>query len=283
MKEIAFCQVRPFVRFARLLDADIKKFPFLMRAGDCRLFYCTGGQGEIRAGGNSYEMQAGTLVYLAPGIPYSYFRDTEEPMKLLAFNFDLVWERADISIPFPPVPAEEFSRNAIVAEVTVRDAPALSGVLMRRECRYLYGKLSEIQAEFTAGKVLYEQRCSGLMLTVLAQIVPGAGDTWERKQAGVVDAVIDYIGSSYALPITNSHLGERFGYHPNYLNQLFLRHTGKSLHRYLQDLRVMKAIALLQETELPVAEVARTVGFRDVPHFSRSFKEKTGYSPTDFR
>jgi len=62
-----------------------------------------------------------------------------------------------------------------------------------------------------------------------------------------------------------------------------LRYTGKQLHQYLQETRVMKAIALLQETGLSVAEVANMVGFRDVPHFSRYFKKKTGYSPSDFR
>lgn len=283
MKEISLGQLRPFVRFARLLDADIKKFPDLLCAGDCRLFYCTGGRGEIRADGKSYEMQIGTLIYLAPGIPYSYFRDPEEPMKLLAFNFDLVWDRAELSVPFPPVKAENFSPEEIVAGVSVREAPTLAGVLMLRGCRHLYGKLSEIHGEFTAAKVHFEQRCSGLMLAVLMHLLTGDGDVSGRKQAGIVDAVIDYIGSNYTHEITNSQLGERFGYHPNYLNQLFLRYTGKPLHRYLQETRVMKAIALLQETELPVMEVANTVGFRDVPHFSRYFKEKTGYSPSDFR
>ena len=204
-------------------------------------------------------------------------------MKLLAFNFDLVWDRADLTVPFPPVRAENFSPEEIVAGVTVREAPVLSGVLMAGDCRHLYGKLSEIYGEFLAAKVLCEQRCSGLMLTVLTQLLPGVGDVSGRKQAGIVDAVIDYIGSNYTHEITNSQLGERFGYHPNYLNQLFLRYTGKQLHRYVQETRVMKAIALLQETELPVAEVANMVGFRDVPHFSRYFKEKTGYSPSDFR
>jgi len=283
MKEISLGQLRPFVRFARLLDADIKKFPDLLCAGDCRLFYCTGGRGEIRADGKSYEMQIGTLIYLAPGIPYSYFRDPEEPMKLLAFNFDLVWDRAELSVPFPPVRAETFSREEIVAGVTLREAPVLSGVLMAGDCRYLYGKLSEIHMEFSSAKVFYEQRCSGLMLAVLTQLLPGVGDVSGRKQAGIVDAVIDYIGSNYSSQITNRHLGERFGYHPNYLNQLFLRYTGKQLHQYLQETRVMKAIALLQETGLSVAEVANMVGFRDVPHFSRYFKKKTGYSPSDFR
>lgn len=283
MKEVGFDQVRPFVRFARLLDGDIKKFPDLLCAGDCRLFYCTGGRGRLQADGNFYDMQAGTLIYLAPGIPYRYFQDPEEPMKLLAFNFDLVWDQAELSIPFPPVRADEFSCQEIVAGVFVREVPVLAGVLMRRDCRQLYSKLSEIHTQFNAAKMFYQQSCSGLMLAVLSQILAGDGNALSRKQVGLVDAVIEYIGVNYHREITNSALGERFGYHPNYLNQLFLQYTGKPLHRYLQDLRVRKAIVLLQESALTVSEVANAVGFRDVPHFSRSFKEKTGYSPTDFR
>ena len=98
-----------------------------------------------------------------------------------------------------------------------------------------------------------------------------------------MDKVIDYLGRHYSEDISNGSLGERFGYHPNYLNQLFVRYTGKSLYKYLQDLRILKAVDLLQETDLPVSEVAISVGFKDIPHFSRYFKQKTGYNPTDFR
>lgn len=283
MKEIDINGVHPFVRYARKLDADMKRFPFPICAYDCRLFYCRGGRGKINVDGEFYDMRTGTLIYFAPGIPYYYAPDPDDPMRILAFNFDLTFDRADISVPFPPERAENFSADRIVAGVTVRDTPALSGVTVLRNREYLYDKLSEINDEFASAKVYFEQRCSGLMLSVLAEIALCADNVTGGKGLGTVDAVIEYLSKNYPQDITNKKLGEMFGYHPNYLNQLFIQHTGKSLHKYLQDLRIMHAIHMLQDTEIPVGEVAISVGFKDIPHFSRYFKQKTGYTPTDFR
>lgn len=283
MTEITFKDVRPFVRYARKLDSDMKRFPFSLCAYDCRLFYCKGGKGSITADGISYEVSAGTLIYIAAGLPYCYNPNPDDPMRILAFNFDLVWDNADISVPFPPDRAEDFRREKIVSEVLVQDIPAFSGVIVLEKRQYLYDKLSEINEEFTSSKVWFEQRCSGLMLSVLAEIVSGAENDLGGKGLSVVDSVIKFVTENYSQEITNGSLGELFGYHPNYLNQLFIQHTGKSLHRYLQDLRIMKAIHMLQDTDMQVSEVANLVGFKDLPHFSRYFKQKTGYSPSDFK
>lgn len=283
MKEIDFSQVRPFVRYARKLDSDIKRFNFPICAYDCRLFYCKGGRGKINVDGVSYDVRAGTLIYFRSGIEYFYHLDPEDPMRLLACNFDLVWDAADISVPFPPERAELFQREKVVAEVTVKDVPFLSGVAVLRDKHYLYDKLSEINDEFEASKVYFEQRCSGLMLSVLSEIALCADNDTGGRGISTVDAVIEYLTKNYAQEITNKKLGEMFGYHPNYLNQLFIQHTGKSLYKYLQDLRIMHAIHMLQDTDMSVSEVAVSAGFRDLPHFSRYFKQKTGYTPSDFR
>ncbi len=283
MKEIHFRDIRPFVRYARRLDAEMKKFAFPLCAYDCRLFYCVGGRGEITADKVSYPVEEGTLIYLPVGVPYGYAPDKADPMRLLAFNFDLVWDSADISVPFPPDRAENFDPSETVSEVRVLDLPVLSEISVLKNRRYLYSRLSEIYDEFTASKVFFEQRCSGLMLSVLGEIALCSEGERSEKGLDTVEAVINYLGENYAEDITNKRLGEIFGYHPNYLNRIFIQHTGKSLYKYLLDLRIMHAIHILQDTDARVSEVANAVGFKDVPHFSRYFKQKTGYSPTDFR
>jgi len=52
---------------------------------------------------------------------------------------------------------------------------------------------------------------------------------------------------------------------------------------YLRDKRLEKAKDLLLKTELTVSEVCYEVGFKDIAHFSRSFKEKYNVSPSGFR
>lgn len=52
---------------------------------------------------------------------------------------------------------------------------------------------------------------------------------------------------------------------------------------WLLDCRMSEARRLLIETELPVGEVARRVGYRDTAQFSRSFKHRTGQNPSRYR
>ncbi len=52
---------------------------------------------------------------------------------------------------------------------------------------------------------------------------------------------------------------------------------------YLTEIRMDEAAALLLDTELTVAQVARTVGYADAFGFSAAFKRSKGLSPTTFR
>lgn len=52
---------------------------------------------------------------------------------------------------------------------------------------------------------------------------------------------------------------------------------------YLIKLRLFLASQMLAETSIPVSEVINRVGFNDVVHFSRIFRKKFGYSPSEYR
>ena len=59
--------------------------------------------------------------------------------------------------------------------------------------------------------------------------------------------------------------------------------TGLPLKAFIKQLRIGRARQLLEQTELAVGEVAYRTGFKTTQHFSRSFKEVVGASPTAFR
>lgn len=66
------------------------------------------------------------------------------------------------------------------------------------------------------------------------------------------------------------------------MERLFSRHIGRTPKRYLMDLRLQRARALLAETDLPVGEVAAACGFESVAHFSKRFRDRFGMSPYSF-
>ena len=62
----------------------------------------------------------------------------------------------------------------------------------------------------------------------------------------------------------------------------FKQATGLTPHRYLIQLRIEQARALLAN-ELSIAEVAELVGYQSHSHFTTRFRGLTGLTPTAYR
>ncbi|MDO6480048.1 GlxA family transcriptional regulator [Shimia thalassica] len=74
----------------------------------------------------------------------------------------------------------------------------------------------------------------------------------------------------------------RVGVSRRQMERLFSHHIGRTPKRYLMDLRLQRARALMAETDLPVSEVAFACGFESTSHFSKRFRERFGVSPYSF-
>jgi AraC-like DNA-binding protein len=70
---------------------------------------------------------------------------------------------------------------------------------------------------------------------------------------------------------------------PGNLSRLFRQRYGISFQGYLQKLRMEKAAELLRTTRLPIASVARRVGYRDVSRFGQHFKRRFAREPSRWR
>ncbi|MDO6440736.1 DNA-binding response regulator [Marinobacter sp. 2_MG-2023] len=67
------------------------------------------------------------------------------------------------------------------------------------------------------------------------------------------------------------------------LNMAFKVCAGATVYEYLREERMKEARILLQETRLPVQDIAHQVGFKDSANFSTAFKERFKSSPREFR
>jgi AraC-like DNA-binding protein len=96
-------------------------------------------------------------------------------------------------------------------------------------------------------------------------------------------AVADYINRYYERKITLDDLARIAGIHPKYLCHKFSSQMGMPPMQALLQVRMEAAKKLLRNTMLPVSEVAFQVGYMDIAHFSKRFKEITGMSPKEYR
>lgn len=75
----------------------------------------------------------------------------------------------------------------------------------------------------------------------------------------------------------NSHLSA------NYFGDLIKKETGKSAQEYIQLKLIGLAKERILDTSKSVSEIAYELGFKYPQHFSRMFKNETGYTPGEYR
>jgi len=101
---------------------------------------------------------------------------------------------------------------------------------------------------------------------------------------GIVAKVKAYMEENYGnFHLSLQQLADVAGVHPNYLTQVFRKHTGLSCIQYLAKLRMEKAKQLLHGTDLKICEIAERVGYENPLYFSSYFKKRVGMNPSDFK
>jgi transcriptional regulator GlxA family with amidase domain len=80
-----------------------------------------------------------------------------------------------------------------------------------------------------------------------------------------------------------AELAERSFMSPRNFSRVFARETGVTPGAYVEALRVERARALLETTDLPVEEVARRCGFGTPETFRRAFGRRAGVNPSQYR
>ncbi|MBT8185467.1 MAG: helix-turn-helix transcriptional regulator, partial [Eudoraea sp.] len=69
----------------------------------------------------------------------------------------------------------------------------------------------------------------------------------------------------------------------NYFGDLVKKETGKSAQEYIQNKLIDVAKERVFDPNKSVSEIAYELGFKYPQHFSRLFKQRVGYSPSEFR
>lgn len=95
-------------------------------------------------------------------------------------------------------------------------------------------------------------------------------------------ALLQYIQDNFS-SVTLEAVASRFHYTPEYTSLLIKKTTGQTFTQILQQLRIEKAQALLQETNLSVSDISHEIGYENTEHFIRLFKKKLYMTPTEYR
>lgn len=137
-----------------------------------------------------------------------------------------------------------------------------------------------LKSIYIEGKVLE-------LLSVLANDLGNNGlnkaeKSISRGDLESLNAIKDIIDKNYVNPLTINELS-RIGFiSQTKLKSSFKKVFEKTIYEYVIDKRMESARELLDSSKVKVKEAASMVGYSNIGYFSKSFKEKYGFSPSEY-
>jgi AraC-like DNA-binding protein len=87
----------------------------------------------------------------------------------------------------------------------------------------------------------------------------------------------------YREPLTLGVVAKALASSPRQIQRVYAQFGSATFRDDLLATRMVAAAELLSQPAIPVRDVARLVGYRQPPHFARTFRRRYGVSPTVFR
>lgn len=99
----------------------------------------------------------------------------------------------------------------------------------------------------------------------------------------IVNQATAYIEEHHAQKLTLQEVADKCYVSQWHLSKLINKYTGNTFYELLNNVRIEKAKALLNDPKLKIGDIVDMVGYSDAAHFSRVFKRIVGISANEYR
>ena len=261
----------PFVRYAAKSTYFIDN---MLIARDCRILFIISGKGSFELLSGTHPLLPGTLVYYPAGTPY-HIRATSE-MLFYTVNFDFTSEMRTEKRAFVP---NVYRPNTPIEAISCGIPIVFREPIVIRHGEFAETELKKIYSESLRSQPCAEPASSAYMKLLLINIYRNAAITSEQPSLNM--RIKDCVAND--LTLNNIQIAERLSYHPYYLNEVFKKSEGISLHQYIMRERLARAKDLITATNRSFESIAQECGFSSDSHLSRSINREYGITPSKMR
>jgi len=238
--------------------------------------YIKQGKGYYLINGNRFDFQQGDILMIHSNDLHRAFEIEELEMGVIMFDpaYLAMEQRYDTELLIP-----------------FRDIGVRFNHLLDRHHPQL-SKLRNILIDMTAE---YEQKASHYESVVRAELIRflayvnrhfSTGEEPSKKRTSNMNSIRSVLHSMEQQVDYNwtlKELADMAHLSPSRFSALFAQIVGTSPTDYLIQLRLSKAVELLESTDQKIIEIASECGFRNLSNFNRLFKQHVGKLPKEIK
>jgi len=239
--------------------------------------------GDLKYGRNYYDYQEGTLVFVSPGQVMEIETDGKlyQPKgHALVFHPDLL-QGTGLAKSINDYSFFRYDSNEAL-HMSERERQIILDCFSKIKYELLQGVDKHSKKVITSNIELFLNYCD--------RFYDRQFITRENVNRGILEKFEEHLNGYFAsekpqaigLPSV-SYFADEFHLSSNYFGDLIKKNTGKSAKEYIQCKIINTAKNIIFNTDKTVSEISSELGFKYPQHFSRMFKNETGYTPNEYR
>lgn len=223
------------------------------------IHHVVSGKGYYVVGEQTFSIAEGDTFLIYPNTVVSYYADEKDPWEYYWVGF----LGADVKMLLNKT---DFTKERPV--IRTEHSEELKELLLS-----IYRS--------SGGEYYKHVRMTGYLYLFLSRLVEYSSKPEEAVDLSLEYAkkAVDFIAENYAQPISVVDIASHLGVSRSHLYRVFVKNLSVSPQVYLEQFRVRQSLVLLEQTPLPISEIAASVGYEDQLHFSKVFKKQNGVSP----
>lgn len=217
------------------------------------------GMGKVLIGQDHFVLKPQEGLLISPFVAHSYYPDGNWQTAFLTFSGALASEIVNYLFP------QKYSYLKLDHQVAYY-----------LQHRYVDFQKDDDTTTALQSAIIYH------FLVLLHQRSLNKMTTFPQK--AIVQLLVEYLRSHYTQKITNNTIQEVTKFSIAYTNKIFKNYYQMTPLQYLTDFRLRKAKELMiSSPQLQIQEIAESVGFEDVSHFIKLFREHNQITPYQFK
>lgn len=240
-------------------------------------------ESKYKLGNRTLELESGDLLLMNGIVLHGPLTNAGNGYCRTGIHFDPAYVNELSRFPYSLKILQPFLRFENI-KVTLREENKLRFERMLAEMSRLHGN-SDFIAQLRFQALFLD------LLIFISDLCDGSEGIAEHKQTIVRTAkerhfreLFRYLENHYTREIHLRGLEEQMHVNKYHLSKLFKEMTGMTIFQYVMLKRIHQAKArLLLRPSQSISEIGIEVGFKQLAHFTRAFKQFTGSTPERFR